>query len=71
MAWLLRRPHGRWRDLAAHYPRLRSALIAGLIVSVFGFAVNDSGIVIPAVMLSFLVPTALLVHLLVGKVLPE
>jgi hypothetical protein len=30
---------------------------------VLGFAVNDSGIVVPAVVLSFLVPMALLVHL--------
>ncbi|MPZ68958.1 MAG: hypothetical protein GEU71_05455 [Actinobacteria bacterium] len=71
MAWLLRRPVGQWHEMAARYPKLWQGMIAGLIVAVFGFATNDSGIVIPAVILSFLVPTALLVHLLIGKVLPE
>ncbi|CAN5520291.1 membrane protein [soil metagenome] len=63
MAWLLRRPRGRWERLARVYPRLRAGLIGGLILAVLGFAVNDSGIVIPAVVLSYLVPMALLVHL--------
>jgi hypothetical protein len=34
------------------------------LLAVIGFAVNDSGISIPAVILSFLVPMALIVHLL-------
>jgi hypothetical protein len=63
MAYLLRRPSGRWQLLAERYPRLRAGLIGGLVLAVLGFAVNDSGIVIPAIMLSFLVPMALLVHL--------
>ncbi len=71
MAWLLRRPVGQWHEMAARYPKLWQGMIAGLIVAVFGFATNDSGIVIPAVILSFLVPTALLIHLLIGKVIPE
>ncbi len=63
MAWLLLRPRGRWRQMALEYPRLRAGLIAGLILCVLGFAVNDSGIVVPATMLSFLAPMALLIHL--------
>ena len=61
---LLRRPRGRWNRLAHALPYLRAALAGGLLLAVLGFAVNDSGIVIPAVVLSFLVPLTLLVHLL-------
>jgi hypothetical protein len=63
MIYLLRRPSGRWQQFAVDYPKLRGGLIGGLMLAVVGFAVNDSGIVIPAVILSFLVPMALLVHL--------
>ncbi|MGH2787961.1 MAG: hypothetical protein ACRDJV_08625 [Actinomycetota bacterium] len=63
LAWLLARPRGRWRRLARTYPKLRAGLLGGLVVAVLGFAVNDSGIVIPAMVLSFLVPMAVLVHL--------
>jgi hypothetical protein len=63
MAWFLARPRGRWGRMAEVFPKLRAGLVGGLIVAVLGFAVNDSGIVIPAVVLSFLVPMALLVHL--------
>ncbi|HZK49957.1 MAG TPA: hypothetical protein VFD47_00125 [Actinomycetota bacterium] len=63
MVYLLRRPSGRWQEFAFDYPKLRAGLIGGLVLAVTGFAVNDSGIVIPAVILSFLVPMALLVHL--------
>jgi hypothetical protein len=63
MIYLLRRPSGRWQQFAFDYPKLRAGLIGGLMLAVMGFAVNDSGIVIPAVILSFLVPMALLVHL--------
>jgi hypothetical protein len=63
LAWLLARPRGRWERLAETFPKLRAGLVGGLLVAVLGFAVNDSGIVVPAVVLSFLVPMALLVHL--------
>ena len=63
MVWLLRRPRGRWQRLAEVYPRLRAGLLGGLALAILGFAVNDSGIVIPAVVLSFLVPMALITHL--------
>ncbi|MGH2828456.1 MAG: hypothetical protein ACRDKF_15965 [Actinomycetota bacterium] len=63
MAYLLRRPSGRWQRFAVGFPKLRAGLIGGLVLAALGFAVNDSGIVIPAVILSFLVPMALIVHL--------
>ncbi|MBW3594417.1 MAG: hypothetical protein KY391_02475 [Actinobacteria bacterium] len=63
IAYLLFRPRGSWRRFAAEYPRLRAGLIGGLVLCVLGFAVNDSGIVVPAMILSFLVPLALLTHL--------
>ncbi|MDP9226931.1 MAG: hypothetical protein M3P18_24425, partial [Actinomycetota bacterium] len=63
MAWLLLRPRGRWEVLVDTYPRLRAGLVGALLIGVLGFAVNDSGIIIPAMVLSFLVPLALLVHL--------
>jgi uncharacterized membrane protein YgaE (UPF0421/DUF939 family) len=49
--------------LVETYPRLRAGLVGALLVGVLGFAVNDSGIVIPAVVLAFFVPLAVLLHL--------
>jgi hypothetical protein len=63
LGWLLMRPRNRWRELAKTYPKPRAGLVGGLILAILAFAVNDSGIVIPAVILSFLVPMALVVHL--------
>ena len=68
IAYLLFRPVGSWRHFAAEYPKLRAGLIGGLILGILGFAVNDSGIVVPAMILSFLVPLALLTHLRMGRV---
>ncbi len=67
IAWLLLRPKNRWETLARRYPTLRAGLIGGLVLSVIGFAVNDSGIVVPATILSYLVPVALLAHLLLER----
>lgn len=67
IAYLLFRPVGSWRRFAEEYPRLRAGLIGGLVLGVLGFAVNDSGIVVPAMILSFLVPLALLTHLRMGR----
>lgn len=67
IAYLLIRPRGSWRRFAAEYPRLRAGLIGGLVLGILGFAVNDSGIVVPAMILSFLVPLALLTHLRMGR----
>jgi hypothetical protein len=63
IAWLLMRPRNGLRRLAESYPRLRAGLLGGLLLAILGFAVNDSGIVVPAMMLTFLVPLALFVHL--------
>lgn len=67
IAYLLFRPLGSWRRFADEYPRVRAGLIGGLVLGVLGFAVNDSGIVVPAMILSFLVPLALLTHLRMGR----
>lgn len=67
IAWLLLRPRNKWEELALRYPTLRAGLIGGLFLCVLGFAVNDSGIVVPAMVLSYLVPVALLAHLLLER----
>ena len=67
IGWLFLRPGGRWEGLAITHPRLRAGLISALILSVIGFLVNDSGIVIPALMLSFIVPFALFIHLSIER----
>ncbi|MFP5298192.1 MAG: hypothetical protein ACLGHL_04305 [Actinomycetota bacterium] len=67
IAWLLLRPRGRWHELAVGYPKLRAGLIGGLLLAVLGFSVNDSGIVVPAMVLSFLVPMSLLLHLAIER----
>jgi hypothetical protein len=63
LAWLLLRPRGRWQLLAQRYPYLRAGLVGALLVGILGFASNDSGIVIPAVVLSFFLPLVVLLHL--------
>ena len=70
LAWLLARPRGRWGRLAELYPKVRAGLLGGLLVAMLGFMVNDSGIVIPAVVLSFLVPLAMIVHLMIEMKTP-
>ena len=67
IAFLMRRPRGRWERLDEIYPKVRAGLVGGLFLAALGFAVNDSGIVIPAVILSFLVPLAIMVHLRVDR----
>lgn len=67
IAWLLFQPTGRWRELAVRYPKLRAGLIGGLLLAVLGFAANDSGIVVPAMVLSFLVPMTLLIHVVLER----
>lgn len=56
LAWLLLRP--RWKWLSDTYPKVRAGLVGGLGMAVLGYAVNDSGIVIPAMMFAYLVPVA-------------
>jgi hypothetical protein len=38
-----------------------------LLLAVLGFAVNDSGIVVPAMVLSYLAPMSLLLHLVLER----
>ncbi|HYP22450.1 MAG TPA: hypothetical protein VEV43_02655, partial [Actinomycetota bacterium] len=59
---LLRKPPGRWQQLATAFPVVRSGLVGGLVLALLGFAVNDSGIVVPAMFLSWLVPMALIAY---------
>lgn len=63
LAYLVLRPKGAWSRLAGREPKLRAALIGGMLVGLFGFAVNDSGIVVTAMVLSYLVPLALIFQL--------
>ncbi len=62
LAVLLRKPPGRWQQLATTFPVVRSGLVGGLVLALLGFAVNDSGIVVPAMFLSWLVPMALVAY---------
>ncbi|HEX2294590.1 MAG TPA: hypothetical protein VHN37_04705 [Actinomycetota bacterium] len=59
---LLRKPPGRWQQLAEAMPVVRAGLVGGLVLALLGFAVNDSGIVVPAMFLSWLVPMALVAY---------
>jgi hypothetical protein len=61
--FLVARPGGRWARLRSTYPAAAAGLVAGLVTAALGFALNDSGIGIPSVMLIFLVPYALLLRL--------
>ncbi|MEO7803118.1 MAG: hypothetical protein ABIS18_01365, partial [Actinomycetota bacterium] len=57
--FVLLRPKGRLRAMFDTHPELRAGLIAALILNVVGFAVNDSGVAIPAMGLGIAVPFAL------------
>jgi hypothetical protein len=56
LALLLHRPRGVLRDVLPSRPLLRAGLWGTLVAGVLGFAVNDSGISIPALALAFTVP---------------
>jgi hypothetical protein len=58
---LLIRPRGVLREVLPHRPLLRAGLWGTLVAGVLGFAVNDSGISIPALALAFAVPFLVLV----------
>ncbi|MFN2586538.1 MAG: hypothetical protein ABR613_00270 [Actinomycetota bacterium] len=64
---LVRKPPGRWQQLAERFPAVRSGLIGGLVLALLGGAVNDSGIVVPAMFLSWLVPLALVAYVSLEK----
>jgi hypothetical protein len=54
--WLAWRPSGTLRELQARVPGLRATLLAGLVAGAIGFALNDSGIAVPAMMLAVALP---------------
>jgi hypothetical protein len=58
---LLLRPRGILRDVLPRRPLLRAGLWGTLVAGVLGFAVNDSGISIPALALAFTVPFLVLI----------
>lgn len=61
LALLLLRPRGVLRDVLPGRPLLRAGLWGTVVAGVLGFAVNDSGISIPALALAFVVPFLVLV----------
>ncbi|MGH2759983.1 MAG: hypothetical protein ACRDKJ_10540, partial [Actinomycetota bacterium] len=61
LALLLIRPRGVLRDVLPERRLLRAGLWGALVAGVLGFAVNDSGISIPALALAFAVPFLVLV----------
>ncbi len=56
MVFLARRDRGFLRDLQEEVPGIRPMLAGGLIVAVLGFALNDSGVAVPAMMFAVLLP---------------
>lgn len=61
LAWLAWGGSGRLRAVRSRAPELRPALAGVLVAGALGFALNDSGIAVPAMMLGVLNPV--LVHL--------
>jgi hypothetical protein len=55
LAW---RAPGRARDVREHLPELQAGLAGLGIAGVIGYAVNDSGIAVPGVMVAALIPAA-------------
>jgi hypothetical protein len=56
-------PGERWRRLRGDRPMLRAGIVGALLLSALGFAVNDSGIGIPGMVLTFVAPMAVLMRL--------
>jgi hypothetical protein len=64
LAWLAYGSAPRLRKIGARVPEIRPALVGLLVAAVLGFALNDSGIAVPAMMLGVLAPVV--VRLAVG-----
>ena len=56
MVFLARRDRGFLRDLQENVPGIKPMLAGGLVVAVLGFALNDSGVAVPAMMFAVLLP---------------
>jgi len=63
LAVLLLSPRATWAALRDRLPALSAGLSAALLLGALGFAVNDSGIAIPSMVLAFFVPYALIIRL--------
>jgi len=61
IAYLVYRAPGRLRGIRDRIPPLTAALIGFAIVAFLGFALNDSGIAIPGVMLGVLTPVMIVI----------
>jgi hypothetical protein len=58
--WLVIGRRGRWGALADKQPAIRAGLLGGFCLAVLGFAANDSGVVVMAVVMAVLAPAAVL-----------
>lgn len=56
LAFLVWRPQGFLRGVIERFPGVRAGLIGSLVGGILGFALNDSGVAIPAMMLGVLLP---------------
>lgn len=65
LGYLIWRPPRPLPELQARTPGLRACLVAAAVVGALGFALNDSGVAVPAMMLAVLLPY--LAHLLVAE----
>ncbi len=67
LAYLYSKHRDRLHALVEWVPELRASFIGFAIVSILGFAVNDSGIAVPGMMLSVLNPTVVALLVLVER----
>ena len=56
LLFLALRPPGLLQTIQRRVPGLRACLVGGLLAGLLGFAVNDSGVAVPAMMLAVLLP---------------
>jgi hypothetical protein len=76
VAYLVYRSPGRLRGIVERIPPLRAALQGLVVLAVLGFALNDSGIAIPGVMLGVVTPVLVVLtvrgeHIVVGRDIDE
>jgi len=70
-AGLLALPRATWERVRRRCPAPFAGVVAGALVAVLGFALNDSGIAIPSAMLFFFVPMALALRHMCGERLSD
>lgn len=59
LAFLWTKPAGMLRGLLERYRGISVAISASIVGGIVGFAFNDSGILIPAIIMSYMVPTVI------------